>query len=278
MGDQQLPGMPPPWPLTVTRTDDGRTVAVRAGPMLLSAFGAADLEMRDLVDLLADRGQPLPGQDRRRRVRPPALPGVADPVPLPRARRPGAGAPDGPPADPQHRPAAAGPPAGGPGPDPRRDRPQAGRVPVPDHRADQAARHAARPRLPVRRHRRGHRGQRHGRTGPAGPATARTPPTDSTPAPPAATATVPAMAPHPDSTPGSRPAGMPAPDRKPAEAPMAGPPLRPLRPTPTTTGTPRVRARPGGWRRGSRPGLSPAAMPGRCWCTPLPTGSAPGPC
>ena len=44
----------------------------------------------------------------------------------------------------------------------------------------------------------------------------------------------------------------------------------------TTTGTPRVRARPGGWRRGSRPGLSPAAMPGRCWCTPSPTGSAPG--
>ena len=37
MGDQQLPGVPPPWPLTVTRTDDGRTVAVRAGPMLLSA-------------------------------------------------------------------------------------------------------------------------------------------------------------------------------------------------------------------------------------------------
>src|SRR5258707_242712 len=49
MDDQQLPGMPHPWPLRVTRTGDGRAVAVHAGPLLLSAFGAADLEMRDLV-------------------------------------------------------------------------------------------------------------------------------------------------------------------------------------------------------------------------------------
>jgi DNA-binding CsgD family transcriptional regulator len=45
----QLPGMPHPWPLRVTRTGDGRVVAVHAGPLLLSAFGAGDLEMRDLV-------------------------------------------------------------------------------------------------------------------------------------------------------------------------------------------------------------------------------------
>src|ERR1035437_8431396 len=49
MTDQQLPGMPPPWPLTVTRTGDGRAAAVQAGPLLLSAFRAVDLEMRDLV-------------------------------------------------------------------------------------------------------------------------------------------------------------------------------------------------------------------------------------
>ena len=49
MDDQQLPGMPGPWPLTVTRTGDGRAVAVHACPMLLSAFGAGDLEMRDLL-------------------------------------------------------------------------------------------------------------------------------------------------------------------------------------------------------------------------------------
>src|ERR1035441_4298528 len=107
--------------------------------------------------LLAHRGQPLPGQDRRRRVRHPALPGIADPLPLPPARRERTGPPDGPPADPQRRPAAAGPPVGRAGPHPRRDRAQAGRVPVPDLRADQAARHAARPRPPVRGGR-GHRG------------------------------------------------------------------------------------------------------------------------
>jgi hypothetical protein len=36
-------------PLRVTRTGDGHAVAVHAGPVLLSAFGAGDLEMRDLV-------------------------------------------------------------------------------------------------------------------------------------------------------------------------------------------------------------------------------------
>ncbi len=77
--------------------------------------------------LRTDRGQPLPGQDHRRRVRPAALPGVADPLTLPAARRQGTGAPDGPPPDPQPRPAAAGPSAGRAGPHPRRDRLPAGR-------------------------------------------------------------------------------------------------------------------------------------------------------
>ena len=277
MGDQQLPGMPPPWPLTVTRTDDGRTVAVRAGPMLLSAFGAADLEMRDLVICSLTEGsrfqgktvaaafglQPSQVSRIRSRYRAHGARGLVHQMGRPpilstarlRLARLQAG------QGLTH--AEIGRKLGV-----SRSRiteliKQHGTLPAPgslfdDTGEDTGARDTGEPARPA--------------------ATARTPPTDSTPAPPAATATVPAMAPHPDSTPGSRPAGMPAPDRKPAEAPMAGPPLRPLRPTPTTTGTPRVRARPGGWRRGSRPGLSPAAMPGRCWCTPLPTGSAPGPC
>ena len=62
MGDQQLPGMPPPWPLTVTRTGDGRAVAVHAGPMLLSAFGAGDLEMRDLVICSLTEGSRFQGR------------------------------------------------------------------------------------------------------------------------------------------------------------------------------------------------------------------------
>ena len=277
MGDQQLPGMPPPWPLTVTRTDDGRTVAVRAGPMLLSAFGAADLEMRDLVICSLTEGSRFQGKTV-------AAAFGLQPSQVSRIRS-------------RYRAHGA-----------RGLVHQMGRPPILSTarlrlarlQAGQGLTHAEIGRkLGVSRSRITELIKQHGTLPAPGslfddtgedtgardtgeparrPATARTPPTDSTPAPPAATATVPAMAPHPDSTPGSRPAGMPAPDRKPAEAPMAGPPLRPLRPTPTTTGTPRVRARPGGWRRGSRPGLSPAAMPGRCWCTPLPTGSAPGPC
>src|ERR1035437_4326481 len=101
MGDEALPGMPNPWPLTVTRTGDGRAVAVHAGPMLLSAFAADDLEMRDLVICALTEGRPVRGGDRRRSVRPPPLPGVADPPPLPRARRKGPYPPEGPPADAQ---------------------------------------------------------------------------------------------------------------------------------------------------------------------------------
>src|SRR5712691_616643 len=62
MGNQQLPGMPHPWPLTVTRTGDGRAVAVHAGPMLLSAFGAGDLEMRDLVICALTEGSRFQGR------------------------------------------------------------------------------------------------------------------------------------------------------------------------------------------------------------------------
>ena len=273
MGDQQLPGMPPPWPLTVTRTDDGRAVAVHAGPMLLSAFGAADLEMRDLVICSLTEGsrfqgktvaaafglQPSQVSRIRSRYRAHGARGLVHQMGRPpilstaRLRQARLQAGQG------LTHAEIGRKLGV-----SRSRiteliKQHGTLPAPgslfgDTGEDTGARDTGEPARP--------------------PATARTPPTDSTPAPPAATVTVPAMAPHPD----SRPAGMPAPGRKPAEAAMAGgPPPRPLRPTPTT-GTPRVRARPGGWRRGSRPGLSPAAMPGRCWCTPSPTGPAPGPC
>src|ERR1039457_3856539 len=62
MDDQQLPGMPPPWPLTVTRTGDSRAVAVHAGPMLLSAFRAGDLEMRDLVICSLTEGSRFQGR------------------------------------------------------------------------------------------------------------------------------------------------------------------------------------------------------------------------
>jgi hypothetical protein len=62
MDDQQLPGMPDPWPLAVTHTGDGRAVAVHAGPMLLSAFGAGDLEMRDLLICSLTEGSRFQGK------------------------------------------------------------------------------------------------------------------------------------------------------------------------------------------------------------------------
>src|ERR1019366_2683807 len=62
MDGQQLPGMPHRWPLRVTRTDDGRVVAVHAGPLLLSAFGAGDLEMRDLVICSLTEGSRFQGR------------------------------------------------------------------------------------------------------------------------------------------------------------------------------------------------------------------------
>ena len=212
MGDQQLPGMPAPWPLR--RHPHRRRPRGRRARRADAAVGVRRRRPGDAGPghLLADRGQPLPGQDRRRRVRHPALPGVADPRP----------------ATAQHgarglvhqmgRPPILSPArlrqartCGGTGPDPRRDRPQAGRVPVPDHRADQAARHAARPRHPVRRHRRG--------TG-AGQATR--PPATARHRPRTARrhhrrrTRRPGDSPAPD-TAGQQP-GMPAPAREPAEA------------------------------------------------------------
>ena len=62
MDGQQLPGMPHRWPLRVTRTGDGRVVAVHAGPVLLSAFGAGDLEMRDLVICSLTEGSRFQGR------------------------------------------------------------------------------------------------------------------------------------------------------------------------------------------------------------------------
>src|SRR5258708_29462099 len=62
MDDQQLPGMPHPWPLRVARAGAGRAVAVHAGPLLLSAFGAGDLEMRDLVICSLTEGSRFQGR------------------------------------------------------------------------------------------------------------------------------------------------------------------------------------------------------------------------
>ena len=62
MSAQQLPGMPLPWPLAITRTGDGRAVAVHAGPVLLSAFGAGDMEMRDLTICALTEGSRFQGK------------------------------------------------------------------------------------------------------------------------------------------------------------------------------------------------------------------------
>ncbi len=62
MDAQQLPGMSHPWPLRVTRADDGRAVAVHAGPILLSAFRAGDMEMRDLTICALTEGSRFQGK------------------------------------------------------------------------------------------------------------------------------------------------------------------------------------------------------------------------
>ena len=276
MGDQQLPGMPPPWPLTVTRTDDGRAVAVHAGPMLLSAFGAADLEMRDLVICSLTEGSRFQGKTV-------AAAFGLQPSQVSRIRS-------------RYRAHGA-----------RGLVHQMGRPPILSTarlrqarlQAGQGLTHAEIGRkLGVSRSRITELIKQHG-TLPA-PGSLFDDTGEDTgardtgePARPARDSEDTAHGQHAGTTSGDRdgPGDGPAPGRRaadlrgcrhragnPREAAMAGPPLRPLGPTPTTTGTPRVRARPGGWRRGSRPGLSPAAMPGRCWCTPSPTGSAPGPC
>ena len=65
---------------------------------------------------------------------------------------------------------------------------------------------------------------------------------------------------------GGQPAGA-APARAAGEAAMTGP-------APRATGT----AGAGRWRRGSSPGRLPAVTRARCWCTPSPAGSAPRAC
>ncbi len=62
MDAPQLPGMPNPWPLRVTRAGDGRVVAVHACPMLLTAFSAGDLEMRDLAICSLTEGSRFQGK------------------------------------------------------------------------------------------------------------------------------------------------------------------------------------------------------------------------
>ena len=62
MDAPQLPGLPDPWPLRVTRAGDGRVVAVHAGPMLLTAFSAGDLEMRDLAICSLTEGSRFQGK------------------------------------------------------------------------------------------------------------------------------------------------------------------------------------------------------------------------
>src|SRR5258708_10443830 len=62
MDAPQLPGMPDPWRLRVTRAGDGRVVAVHAGPMLLTAFSADHLEMRDLAICSLTEGSRFQGK------------------------------------------------------------------------------------------------------------------------------------------------------------------------------------------------------------------------
>ena len=257
MSAQQLPGMPLPWPLAVTRTGDGRAVAVHAGPMLLSAFRAGDLEMRDLTICALTEGSRfqgktvaaafgiLPSQVSRIRsryrehgarglVHQMGRPPILSPAQLRQARTwAGQGL--------TH--AEIGRKLGV-----SRSRiseliKQHGVLPTPgtlfgdadDTGADPAARDGGGTGP----------GQHAGTTGGEGEQ-------DTGGSDGAGTSGYPAV---------------PAPARAPGEAAMTGP-------APRATGT----ARAGGWRRGSSPGRLPAVMRARCWCTPSPAGSAPRAC
>ena len=252
MDDQQLPGMPPPWPLRVTRTGDGRAVAVHAGPVLLSAFGAADLEMRDLVICSLTEGSRFQGKTvaaafgiqpsqvsrirsryrehgARGLVHQMGRPPILSPARLRQARlQAGQGL--------TH--AEIGLRLGV-----SRSRiseliKQHGTLPAPDSLFEDGGTEAAGS---------GEQAARDGEgTAPGQHAGA-----------PAAASRTPATPVAPE------PAGTPAPGRKPAEPPA---------------GTGRARARAGRWRGGSSPGLLPAGMRGRCWCTPSPAGSTPRAC
>ena len=251
MDGQQLPGMPHPWPLRVTRTGDGRAVAVHAGPVLLSAFGAADLEMRDLAICSLTEGSRFQGKTVA------AAFGI-QPSQVSRIRS-------------RYREHGA-----------RGLVHQMGRPPILSSarlrqarlQAGQGLTHAEIGlRLGVSRSRITELIKQHGTllapealfesdtedtgTGSRPATTAKAPHPGSAPAPAAAASRTPATPVAPE------PAGTPAPGRKPAEPPA---------------GTERARARAGRWPGGSSPGLLPAGMPGRCWCTPSPAGSMPRAC
>ena len=238
MDYQQLPGMPPPWPLRVTRTADGRAVAVHAGPMLLSAFGAADLEMRDLVICSLTEGSRFQGKTVA------AAFGI-QPSQVSRIRS-------------RYREHGA-----------RGLVHQMGRPPILSSarlrqarlQAGQGLTHAEIGlRLGVSRSRISELIKQHG-TLPAPDSLFEDGGTE------AAGSGEQAARDGEGTAPGQHAAPPAAASRTPAT---------PIAPEPAGTG--RARARAGRWRGGSSPGLLPAGMRGRCWCTPLPAGSTPRAC
>ena len=238
MNAQQLPGMPHPWPLRVTRTDDGRAVAVHAGPILLSAFRAGDMEMRDLTICALTEGSRFQGKTVA------AAFGI-QPSQVSRIRS-------------RYREHGA-----------RGLVHQMGRPPLLSPArlrqartwAGQGLTHAEIGRkLGVSRSRISELLKQHG--------------------------VLPGPSPLFDDTgeaAGAGSCGTGADDEQADARAPAAPRITTAGRTPATAptaraGTPEERARAGGWRRGSRPGRWRAGMPGRCWCTPSPTGSAHGAC
>ena len=238
MNTQQLPGMPHPWPLRVTRTGDGRTVAVHAGPMLLSAFRAGDMEMRDLTICALTEGSRFQGKTVA------AAFGI-QPSQVSRIRS-------------RYREHGA-----------RGLVHQMGRPPLLSPArlrqartwAGQGLTHAEIGRkLGVSRSRISELLKQHG----------------VLPAPSPLSGDAGEAA-------GTGSGGTGADDEQAGTRAPAGPRITTAGRTPATAppgraGTPPGRARAGGWRRGPGPGRWRAGMPGRCWCTPSPTGSAHGAC
>ena len=242
--------MPLPWPLAVTRTGDGRAVAVHAGPVLLSAFGAGDLEMRDLTICALTEGSRFRGKTVA------AAFGIL-PSQVSRIRS-------------RYREHGA-----------RGLARQMGRPPILSPArlrqartwAGQGLTHAEIGRkLGVSRSRITELIKQHGVLLTPGTLFGDADDTGAGPAGRDGGGTGPGQ--HAGTTGGdgeqdtggaSEPA--PAPARAAGEAAMTGP-------VPGAAG----RARAGRWRGESSPGLLPAGMPARCWCTPSPAGSAPRAC
>ena len=257
MSAQQLPGMPLPWPLAVTRTGDGRAVAVHAGPVLLSAFGAGDLEMRDLTICALTEGSRFQGKTVA------AAFGI-QPSQVSRIRS-------------RYREHGA-----------RGLVHQTGRPPILSPArlrqartwAGQGLTHAEIGRkLGVSRSRISELIKQHGVLLTPGTLSGDADDTGADPAARDGGGTGPGQ--HAGTTggeseqdtggsdgagTGGQPAGA-APARAAGEAAMTGP-------APRATGT----AGAGRWRRGSSPGRLPAVTRARCWCTPSPAGSAPRAC